>query len=86
MHGSPLGHVGAVRAEAQVAVVVGFGGGHARGVIYFNCFGALIVAVLAVAGNGCFHGGIDPRIGIVLVGRGIGSLLNGPVEGGAGDC
>jgi len=87
VHRSALRHVAAVRAEAQVAVVRGLGGGDAGRVVDFYDFGG--VGVLGVAEHGFLHCGFDFGVGVFLVGGGGGGLLEGPGycgRGGAGVC
>jgi hypothetical protein len=82
VHRRPLSHVCAVRPEAQVTVVGRFGGGDARCVGDANGFAE--GGILCVAGDGVLHGEGDARVGVGLVGRGVGGPGQGPVEGSGG--
>lgn len=82
VHRRPLRHVGAVAAEPEVSVVVGFGSRDAGGVV--DADGLLGVGVARVAGDGGAHGIFDLAVGVLLVGGGIGGFLQGPVYGGGG--
>ena len=69
-----LGLVRGVGAEAQVAVVVCFRGGHAGGVVDADGFGYGGREAL-VAGYGGGHGGVDAGVGCGLVGGWVGGSL-----------
>lgn len=75
--------VGGVGAEAQVAVVVCFGGGDAGGVVDADGFGDGGCEAL-VAGYGGGHGGVDARVGCLLVGGWVGGALERPGYGRCG--
>ena len=77
VQGGALGLVRGVGAEAQVAVVVRFGGGDAGGVGDADGFGDGGGEAL-VAGYGGGHGGVDARVGGGLVGGWVGGTLEGP--------
>lgn len=66
-----------VGAEAQVAVVVCFGGGDAGRVGDADSFGDGGCEAL-VPGYGGGHGGIDAGVGCGLVGGRVGGALQGP--------
>jgi hypothetical protein len=76
VHGRTFCHVRAVRAEAQVTVVVCFCGGDAWGV--GNADGLVGVRVLVVACDGSCHCSFDLGVGVFLVGGGVGGLLESP--------
>ena len=83
VHRRALRHVGTVGAESQIAVVVRFRSRDTRRVGYLDVFRAFRIAVSAVTRNGELHRSVDLRICVVLVGGGVGGLLDGVGEGGA---
>jgi hypothetical protein len=79
MHRGTFIHVAAVRPEAQVAIVVGFGGGDARAIRDADGFAGR--GVFAIAGDSLLHSEGDARVGVCLVCSRVGCTLESPCYG-----
>lgn len=82
VHCSTLGHVGAVGAESQVAVVVSLRGRDTGFVVDFDVLGAFRIAVFSIACDGSLHRCVDLGVCVCLVGCGARCLLDSVGEGG----
>lgn len=79
VHGRALRHVGPVRAEPEVPVVVGLGRGHAGRVV--DADGLASVRVAGVPRDGLLHSRLDLSVRIRLVARRVGGFLQRPIYG-----